>query len=232
MPRIRVLDHLQAYPFWLVDLSSSLFTGSAFTPIFGFQSCTSPEITADVAEVKEGNWFYPHHHIRGATVGSISMARGVKFFDSDFYKWTLKALQGQGIVKRDLMLIHYFAISPVALADQLSDDGAGVLLGALPAAGAGGAMMTKIIRAMPPGALPTFLATQLGGAAAASAQTFGSVNSPAEFAPRFPAKAWKLKKCLPTRWKAASDFDAASGDVSVAELEIAPHSIHELSLAP
>jgi len=231
--RIRVFDHLQAYPFWLVDLSATLFTGSAFTPIFGFQNCTSPEIAVEMAEVREGNWFYPHHHIKSATVSSITLSRGVQFIDSDFYKWFMKALQGQGVVKRDIMLIHYFSISPVTLASQIADDGAGVLLGALPAAGAGGAMMAKILKAMPKAALPSFLATQVAGAAMATASQFvPGLNSPIEFAPRFPAKAWKLKKCLPSRWKAGSDFDATSGEVSIAELELAPHRIEELSLAP
>lgn len=233
MPRIRIFDHLQVFPFWIVDLSATLFTGSAFTPIFGFQNCTAPEITVEMAEVREGNWFYAHHHIKSATVSSMTLSRGVQFFDSDFYKWAMKAIQGQGVVKRDLMLIHYFSISPVSLAAQIADEGAGALIGALPAAGVGGAMMAKIVKAMPPGALPSFLATQIGGAAVATAQQFTSgMNSPVEFAPRFPAKAWRLKGCVPARWKAAGDFDAGAGDVSVAELEIQPHKIEELSLAP
>ena len=230
MPRIRIFDHLQLFPFWLVDLSATLFTGSAFTPIFGFSSCTSPEISVEQGEVREGNWFYPHHHIKSATVSSMTLSRGVQFMDSDFYKWFMKALQGQGVVKRDLMLIHYFSISPVSLAFQGAEVDPRVMLGAIPAAGIGGAMMAKIIKAMPKAALPSFLAPQIAGAATAVIEHLTGANSPIEFAPRFPAKAWKLKACLPTRWKPSGDFDASSSDVSIAELEIQPHRIEELSL--
>lgn len=230
MTRPRILDHLQVYPFWIVDLASTPFTGGAFIPILGFQACTSPEITMDMADVKEGNWFYPHHFIRGATVSPMTLSRGVTFMDSDFYKWAMRALQGQGVVKRDLMLIHYFAISPVTLAMQIADNPASAIPGAF-AAGLGGAMTAKIVSSMPPSALPGFLIPSgLGQTAAALAPVTG-MAPPVEFAPRLPAKAWKLKKCIPTRWKGGGDFDAMSGDVSIAEMEIAPERIEELSLS-
>lgn len=47
---------------------------------------------------------------------------------------------------------------------------------------------------------------------------------------RVPGKAWLLWDCIPTRYKAASDFDAASGQVSIAELEIQPWAIEEFTL--
>lgn len=226
----RVLDHLQVYPFWLIDLSASPFGGNAFTPTLGFQACTSPEITLDMADIKEGNWFYPHHFIRGATVGSITLSRGVQFFDSDFYKWVMLALQGQGVVKRDLLLIHYFAISPLTLAEQAVDD-PGVLLNAAADVGAAGAMMAKIVRAIPADAAARLGGGLLGGVAAGALSSIAGVNSPVEFAPRFPAKAWMLRGCKPMRWKSTGDFDAGSGDVSIAELEVQPHMIEELAVS-
>lgn len=226
----RVLDHLQVYPFWLIDLSATPFGGNAFTPTLGFQACTSPEITLEMADIKEGNWFYPHHFIRGATVGSITLTRGVQFFDSDFYKWVLLALQGQGIVKRDLLLIHYFAISPVTLAEQAIDNPA-VLLNVAADVGAAGAMMAKIVRAIPAEAAANLALTAAGGAAAGLLSKIPGVNAPVEFAPRFPAKAWLLRHCKPVRWKSTGDFDATSGDVSIAELEVQPHQIDELAVS-
>ena len=59
----------------------------------------------------------------------------------------------------------------------------------------------------------------------------GAVNfGPFEFTPRLPAKAWLLHDCIPTRFKSGSDFDAASGDVSIAEIEFAPEMFEEISL--
>lgn len=45
-----------------------------------------------------------------------------------------------------------------------------------------------------------------------------------------PAKAWLLADCYPIRFKAGSDFDAMSGDVSIQELEIDPLEIRAYGL--
>jgi hypothetical protein len=41
-----------------------------------------------------------------------------------------------------------------------------------------------------------------------------------------------LWSCIPTRYKAGSDFDATSGAVSLTELEIQPQYFSEVSLDP
>jgi len=53
---------------------------------------------------------------------------------------------------------------------------------------------------------------------------------PAEVAPRLPGKAWMLYGALPSRYKTGGDFDASSGAVSIAELEIAYEYFDEISL--
>jgi phage tail-like protein len=45
-----------------------------------------------------------------------------------------------------------------------------------------------------------------------------------------PGKAWLLWDACPTRYKAGTDFDAQSGQVSIAELEINYWAVTELSL--
>lgn len=55
-------------------------------------------------------------------------------------------------------------------------------------------------------------------------------NGAWEGKPFLPAKAWLLWDCLPVRYKAASDFDAMSGAVSVAELDIQPWAMTEFTL--
>lgn len=171
---------------------------------------------------------YPHHYATRATVGAITLTRGVLFMDSDFYKWALRTVEGLGTIKRDLMLIHYFSISPVTLAIQAAKRPE--LIGtALASAGIGGAMMAQIIRNIPPAALTDFLATQGAGLTAEVVSQVTGYNPPVEHAQRFPAKAWILRQCKPTRWKASSDFDAASGDVAIAELEVQPHRVEEVT---
>jgi len=46
-----------------------------------------------------------------------------------------------------------------------------------------------------------------------------------------PGKAWLLWNCIPTRYKAGSDLDAMSGEVSIAELDIQPEAVSEFTLA-
>ena len=45
-----------------------------------------------------------------------------------------------------------------------------------------------------------------------------------------PGKAWMLWDAIPTRYKGATDFDAMTGDVSIAEMDIQPWAMTEFSL--
>lgn len=55
-------------------------------------------------------------------------------------------------------------------------------------------------------------------------------NSPLHIGGFVPGKAWILWSCIPTRYRSGSGFDGMSGDVSIAELEVQPESMVELSL--
>ncbi len=45
-------------------------------------------------------------------------------------------------------------------------------------------------------------------------------------------KGWILHSCIPTRYKAGSDFDATDGGVSIQELDVQPKRFTEFSLDP
>lgn len=47
---------------------------------------------------------------------------------------------------------------------------------------------------------------------------------------RVPARSWMLSGCIPTHYKAASDFDPMSSDISIMELTLQPQSIEEFSM--
>lgn len=53
-----------------------------------------------------------------------------------------------------------------------------------------------------------------------------------ESALQIPGRCWVLWGCLPTRYKAGSDFDATSAEVSMMELELQPHAVEEIVLGP
>lgn len=47
---------------------------------------------------------------------------------------------------------------------------------------------------------------------------------------RIPARVWMLHDCVPTRYKAGTDFDASSGAISVQELEVQPEHVVEVTV--
>lgn len=218
MPRSVITDYLQAYPFWLMDVAPiEMLSLPIFTPMAGFSAITAPEIQLETQEIAEGNYLWKRKVVKNANVSTITLSRGVSFYDSDFWRWTVYTLTGQpfsflgltvgGVTpRRDLLLMQFF---PRITASKA---GAAVLRGSLATAASG---------------LSTGAAVQAGGAAALGALAPG----PFEFAARVPAKAWLLGECIPTRYKVGTDFDASSSDVSIQELDIEPETLEEYSLS-
>jgi phage tail-like protein len=134
--RTNIEDYLQAYPFWLMDVGPmGPLEAPVFTPLLGFASISSPEITGDVYTFREGNYYFDRHVLKGATIGGFSISRGVTFYDSDFYTWMLDAVAGHTFYqvggptpRRNFMLIHYFARNPIpgtTIGDTGGDDTGG-----------------------------------------------------------------------------------------------------------
>ncbi len=246
-------DFLQQFPFWLFDVSPiDSFGLPLFTPLFGFSRVTSPEVSLTTQAIKEGNWHFTRKVITGANVSPITMERGVFWLDSDFWRWTQATIFGDpdlfrsglgGVpgpsVRRNIMLIHFFSRGPIGGAQpkastkdgvtRFSDPNfdaakaANVALGAAGLVGLGAIGLGLTGEAvLGPAGQQVLLAT--GGFTATNALSPGS-------AVRIPAKAWLLFGALPTRYKVASDFDASSSAVSLAELEIEYERFEEISLA-
>lgn len=106
----RVFDRMQNHHFWLVDVSPTLFPPFFVlgAPLYGFNSMTMPEITLELQDVPQLNSFWAQHVYSGGSVGSITLTRGVQFFDSSFYDWVIgKAVKGLDVPYRNLLMIHY-----------------------------------------------------------------------------------------------------------------------------
>jgi hypothetical protein len=234
MARSTALDFLQAHPFWLMDIpQAEALAAPMLTPLMGFATCSSPEMTADVMTIKECNWPFPRKVVKGATVNTLSLTRGSTFIDSDFWRWMLYSVTGSSMgwygetfggntPRRDLLLIQYFTHASVAYGI------AGGLIGGLLAGGAG-----AIAEGGGPGALAASLkgvasfGTSIGGQMAVQAMSPG----PFEVAIRIPAKAWIIHGAVPSRYKAGSDFDARSAEVSLLELDLEYESFEEYSVS-
>ncbi len=106
LPRTsRFSDVLMNYHFHVLDVS--LQTPITLSLAYGFQHCTSPEITVNTKEIKEGTFEYPHHVMESAKVNDITLTSGAKFGDSDFYDWITGYVRGEPYRRRNLLLIQY-----------------------------------------------------------------------------------------------------------------------------
>ena len=247
MARTRLTDYLQDHYFWAFDATNEGVP--IFNPLFGFSRISAPEISVDVESFKDGTFLYNRSVVKGGSVAPVVFERAASMFDADFYTWityTLhgnKDFEGSGTLgkaitskvgfgtggntsspRRNLLVIQFSSININKLGgDSLIATGlraAGTAtIGALTAIIAGGGAAGIAAGAVGAG----LGAAGLGGAVPISLGPF-------QFAMRIPARAWVLNNCLPVRYRAASDFDANSAQVSLMELEVQPESIEEFSL--
>ena len=234
MARGRLFDVLRDSYFWAFDATAELAV-PVFNPLFGFSRITSPSITTEVETFKDGTFLYPRQVVKGGEVSSVTFERAASMFDADFYDWIVFAIHGdkgfeaggtlgkiQSLLsavqpqsfRRTILVVQFNAINLSKLAGGVSSDpliqtgvaAGGAILGAL-LGGASGVQQGLVFS--------TMLAAGIG---------------PFQFAARLPARAWVLHNCIPINYRAASDFDASSGQVSLQELEVQPEYIEELSL--
>jgi len=239
MARNPYSDYLRAYPFWLMDVGpADSISLPLLTPTFGFSSITAPEITLETHEVIDGNAVFTKTVIKRGSVGNITLAQGITFYNNDFGRWMEAAVVGDtapvdaiGITgplpiggptfRRDLLLVQYF--SHVNLDAGLGGVGTAVAAAAL----ATGAIAASQLAGS--GGSVAGLATA-GGVVAAAVALGNAKVGPFEFAARVPARAWMLKGCIPVRYKSGTDFDAQSNAISVAEIELAVDVVDEFAL--
>jgi hypothetical protein len=237
MARRQIFDVLQDHYFWAFDATHEGVP--VFNPLFGFSGISSPEINVNVESFKDGTFLYNRSVVKGGEVGPVTFTRAATMFDSDFYEWIIFALHGDkeflgdggtlgkitaGISnflsggaritpRRNLLIVHFTRIN---LKEALSSDDPLIRTAAVAGALVVGSLATGSLSG----------AGVIAGAAAA--QGFGI--GPFQFATRIPARAWLLHNCIPVRYRPGNDFDAASGQVSIQELEVQPEYVEEYSL--
>ena len=249
MARNPLLDPLRGSNFWLYDVAPIEFAPALpiFTPLSGFSSITAPQITIETQQINEGNWAFTKTAVKGASVGAITLSRGVSWFNSDFWRWIMSAVEGStgstfsiggiglpigGITyRRTLLLVHFFRNTPASsVADQIAlavGSASALSLTTGFAVGAGAGVATGLAAGVASG-------LQLGSQTAAG--TFSAGFAPPSSGSnamgiKIPARAFLLKNCIPTRYKTGTDYDASSGQVSIQELDVQPETVEEISLA-
>lgn len=235
MPRRRLSDVLQDHYFWAFDATAEAGV-PIFNPLFGFARISAPEIGLEVETFKDGTFLYNRGVVKGGNVSPVLFERAASMFDADFYDWIIFSLHGNkdfeagGTLgkalnfltsggrtspRRNLLIIQFTRINVGNI--QITND---PLLAATATAGIA-SVTSMVASALGTGPIAA-------GVAAAGAVALGI--GPFEFATRVPARGWILHNCLPVRYRAASDFDATSGQVSLMELEVQPEYIEEFSL--
>jgi hypothetical protein len=221
-----IQDYLQVFPFALFDVAPiESLSLPIFTPLSGFATVSAPEISIETQEIKEANWPFKRHAIKGADVSQITLTRGVTFANSDFWRWIVASIMGDTewrlklpffppsrvggpSPRRQLVLVHFFAKTPLA---SLAGAAAAIIGGQLD------------------------VANSIAGAFTAATSVTAGLNLVLgqfgfDVVERVPARAYVLHGCLPTRYKTGGDFDARSGEISIAELDIKPELIEEITL--
>lgn len=254
-----MFDPIAASRFWLYDVAPiDALSLPIFQPLSGFTNITAPEITVETATIQEGNNPFPHLVAKGASVGVISLSRGVTFYNSDFYNWIHAAVLGTtgsidvtrsvgaiggigGITyRRSLMLIHFFrnfgAGAPTANTAQrrtVAAVGAAVTgVGMSAAAGVLLGTSQGVGVGVGAGIASTLQLGSLYGASAISSMRHNqnAVGAGGGYV-KVPARAFLLHKCIPVRYKTGSDFDASSSEISIQELDLDVERVEEISLA-
>lgn len=207
MPRDRLSDVMQVYPFWLFD--AGVLGGAVLSPVLdpslGFSAISSPEITVEMKDIQPGNWEYKRRVVKTADVGAITLSRGARFYDSDFYNWITRAIRGEDPSRRNLYLIHFLSLRSVG--SGVIQTVAGATVGSLSSIASGGGLAGAVTGGLGGAILSSFIDD------------------------RIPGRCWSLHDCVPTRYKAGSDFDASASEVSIVELEVQPEYVEEVTVS-
>ena len=229
MARSAITDMLQVYRFWLLDITPlDSLSLPIFNPLLGFSEITAPEITSEIINIPEGNWYFQKKVIGRAQVSPITLKRGTSVFDRDFYNWIMHSITGEspkalykaasavvgnankvGInptPRRNLLLVQYFTRNPLErLGKQV------------------------VLQNNSPGNL-------FVDQSSFSSKRIEDIPGLFSFGPPglidfVPARLFVLYGCVPSRYKTSQDFNAKGSDVSVQELTIECEGFEQVTMA-
>lgn len=183
-------------------------------PQISFESATAPEISADVQEIRSGVFPFPIHVIKGASVSSLTLSKGVRVGDQEFYRWIQQAVYGRGVYRRTLALMAIHSLMP-------GTDGSFIRYASV------FGQATAALAQKAGESLGGPLGGAIAGGLADVATLLGNVGNENYV---IATRLWLLHSCVPIRYKSQSDFDANSGEIAKTELEIDYEYFEEYSL--
>jgi phage tail-like protein len=106
MARAASTDPYLNFRFHVVDPA-----GGHLDPVAGFTSVTTPDITIDPAEYREGVYRWTRKFPGIQTVGEMQLMKGTVRRESDFFKWILDVINGGVASYRTDMMVMEFHIT-------------------------------------------------------------------------------------------------------------------------
>ena len=76
-------------------------------PDAGFSAVSTPELTVEAVEYKEGSMVYTQKYPGNPSVSDITLSRGVARRDSSFWSWMRVVAEGTGNYRADLRIKHF-----------------------------------------------------------------------------------------------------------------------------
>lgn len=73
----------------------------------GFTTVSTPELTVEAIEYKEGTFVYTRKYPGNPTVSDLTFNRGVTRSDSTFWDWIRRVVEGSGEYRVDLDINHF-----------------------------------------------------------------------------------------------------------------------------
>jgi phage tail-like protein len=92
-----------------VLLSPTLLAGDG-RPQAGFSAVTTPEVSSEPVDYREGTFVYARKYPGAPTIADITLSRGVTRGDSTFWDWMRQVVEGvggSGEYRADLTISHY-----------------------------------------------------------------------------------------------------------------------------
>jgi phage tail-like protein len=106
MARAASTDPYLNYRFHVLDPA-----GGNLDPVAGFQSVSTPDISVDPAEYREGVYRWTQKYPGVQTVGELSLMKGTFKRESDFFDWVLRVINGGVAEYRTDLMVQEFHIT-------------------------------------------------------------------------------------------------------------------------
>lgn len=73
----------------------------------GFNACTTPEVSQEAVEYKEGHFVYTRKFPGVPTMSDVTLSRGVALKDTALYTWMMTCVEGAPEYRTDVIITHY-----------------------------------------------------------------------------------------------------------------------------